>query len=100
MGHKEGSVDRPLEDKRVVRIVVGPVVVDMGSISRAVVLDDGTFNTQSYIRKKGWRFGVVGHSSIMTAPGGVYEHNLREEGYSEEQIAEILEVPEAEFGKD
>ena len=75
-----------------VRVVTPPVITDTGILARLVQLSDGSGKVQTYVVPHGWTPGGVTIYSLMVAPESAHEQNLAKMGYTEEQIAEILET--------
>lgn len=78
---------------RVIDIVMGPSWPESGGIARAVTLENGWGQVQTYSqRKKAWERGGSSLQSLLTAEHLTRE-KLEEMGYEEEDIRNILWQP-------
>ncbi|MDJ0934008.1 MAG: hypothetical protein QNJ06_22865 [Kiloniellales bacterium] len=81
---------------RAVRIVMGPSIPETGEVARAVTLEDGSGQVQTYSRsKKAWVNGGSTFQSLHTADDVSIEY-LKLSGFDEGDIENILRRPEDE----
>ena len=81
---------------RAVRIVMGPSIPETGEVARAVTLEDGSGQVQTYNRrKKAWVNGGSTFQSLHTADDVSVEY-LRRSGFDDGDIENILRRPEDE----
>lgn len=79
--------------RRVIDIVMGPSLPETGEVARAVTLENGWGQVQTYDqRKKVWVKGGSSLQSLLTAEHLTRE-KLEEMGYEEEDIQNILWQP-------
>ena len=79
--------------QKVVDIVLGPSVPETGEIARAVTLENGWGQIQTYSRrKKTWVKGGSSLQSLWTAED-LDRERLEEMGYEEEDMQNILWQP-------
>lgn len=82
--------------KKIVEIMEGPAIPEMGGVKRVVVFDDGWGQVQSYIpQKKKWVKGGSSLQSLTTAEDATPDM-LRNLGYDEEDIENIFWRPGSE----
>ena len=80
--------------KKIVEIMEGPAIPEMGGVKRVVVFDDGWGQVQSYIsQKEKWVKGGSSLQSLTTAEDATPEM-LKKLGYDEEDIENIFRRPE------
>ena len=81
---------------RAVKVVMGPSIPETGEIARAVTLEDGSGQVQTYSRREGaWVNGGSSFQSLHTADD-VNVDDLKETGFDEEDIRKIFSRPEDE----
>jgi len=88
---KEYGGDLPM--KKIVEIMEGPAIPEMGGVKRVVVFEDGWGQVQSYIpQKRMWVKGGSSLQSLTTAEDATPE-KLKQLGYDEEDILNIFWQP-------
>ena len=82
--------------KKIVKVLEGPSIPEMGGVSRVVVFDDGWGQVQSYIpQRKEWVKGGSTLQSMVTAETATRER-LEELGYDEEDIERVFWRPNSQ----
>ena len=79
---------------RVIEVVMGPSMPETGEIARAVTLDNGWGQVQTYSkRRKAWVKGGTTLQSLWAADV-ISEESLKQNGFDAEDIRNIFWRPE------
>ena len=84
--------------KKIIEVFEGPGITTSNAVGRVVRFEDGTGEVQSYLPEVGWITGGTDLFSMTTALDAT-EENLREYGYTDEEMDEIFELVPEEFRK-